>query len=68
MQEGLAPEIGDGAAAIDDADDEGAGTSGAGCGEGLVGQPEVGVAVGKTELTNALFGPPVGDANGRFGG
>ena len=68
LQEGIAPEVGDGAAAIGDADDEGAGTSGAGFGEGLVGQSEVGVAVGKAELANALLGPPVGDANGRFGG
>ena len=30
LQEGLAPEVGDGAATIDDADDEGAGTGGAG--------------------------------------
>ena len=54
--------------AIGDADDEGAGTRGARFGEGLVGQSEVGVAVGKAELTNALFRPPLGDANGRFGG
>ena len=37
-------------------------------GEGLLGQSEVGVAAGKAKLTNALFGPPLGDANGRFGG
>ena len=68
LQEGLTPEVRDGAAAIGDADDEGTGTGGAGFGEGLVGQSEVGVAVGKAELANALFGPPLGDANGRFGG
>ena len=64
----VAPEVGDDAAAVGDADDEGAGAQGVGFAQRLVGQAEVGVAVGQVQLAGAPVGAPVGNAGGGFGG
>src|SRR3546814_15307300 len=61
------PGLGEDAATVGDADDEGLGARGAPLLQGQVGQPEAGLAAVEAELADAPVGAPVGDALRRLG-